>query len=316
MSVIVPIYKVEDYLKRCIESLVNQTYKNIEIILVDDGSPDNCGAICDDYSLKYNRIRVIHKENGGLSDARNYGLVVAQGEYILFVDSDDFIELDAIEKMILFAKENHLDIICGDSYRTIVNESNSIVNRTKMFGGTIENKVFTGEEYVVDCISKKKFSVTVCTRMYRTDLIKENNLYFKKDLLHEDENWTPRVLLAAKRVVYINMTFYHYLIRKNSITQIENRKKHVEDVLSTCNELIVEYNIQHISELNKKILKDYLARLYINTSTYGKYEKNFYTKVIDKKFPLRNAYFLKTRIESIVYAVSISLYRYLKLKFS
>jgi len=316
VSVIVPIYKVEDYLSRCVDSIVNQTYKNIEIILVDDGSPDLCGKICDDYSLKYSRIRVIHKTNGGLSDARNYGLAAARGKFILFVDSDDYIDLDAIERMVLLAKENTLDIICGDSYRTIVNNSNSTVNRTKLFGGTVEKKVCTGEEYLVECINKKKYSVAVWTRMYSTDLIKTNDLYFKKDLLHEDEIWTPRVLLAAKRVGYIKMPFYHYLIRNNSITQIENRKKHVLDVLGTCNELEAEYNNRPISESNKRILKDYLARLYINTSTFGKYENNFYTKVIEKKFPLKNAYFLKTRIESLVFAVSPRLYRYIKQKLS
>ncbi|QFF99864.1 glycosyltransferase family 2 protein [Psychrobacillus glaciei] len=157
VSVIVPVYKVEDYLNRCVDSLVNQTYENMEIILIEDGSPDNCGIICDEYSLKYQRISVIHKENGGLSDARNHGIDAAKGEYILFVDSDDFIELDAIEKMILYAKEHRLDIVCGDTYRTILNDSEPIFSRTKLCGGTLENKIITGEEYLVDCIKKKDF---------------------------------------------------------------------------------------------------------------------------------------------------------------
>ena len=100
ISVIIPIYKVEKYLNRCVESVVNQSYQNLEIILVDDGSPDNCPKMCDDWAEKDNRIKVIHKENGGLSDARNAGLKVAMGEYISFVDSDDWIAKDFYEVLI------------------------------------------------------------------------------------------------------------------------------------------------------------------------------------------------------------------------
>ncbi|QFF99863.1 hypothetical protein PB01_14090 [Psychrobacillus glaciei] len=163
---------------------------------------------------------------------------------------------------------------------------------------------------------KKRFSVAVWTRMYRTNLIKENVLYFKEGILHEDENWTPKVLLVAKRVGYISIPFYHYVIRNNSITQMENRKKHIADVLNTCKELEEEYNKRDISESNKRILKDYLARLYINTCTFGKYDGNFYINIVDKKFPLRNSYFIKTKIESLIYVLSIPLYKYIKLKYS
>lgn len=101
ISIIVPIYKVERYLKRCVDSILNQTFTDFELILVDDGSPDNCGRICDEYAEKDNRIYVIHKENGGLSDARNAGLDYATGQYIIFVDSDDFVEPDLLEKPII-----------------------------------------------------------------------------------------------------------------------------------------------------------------------------------------------------------------------
>lgn len=316
VSVIVPIYKVEKYLKRCVDSIINQTYKYIEIILVDDGSPDCCGEICDQYSKFDSRVKVIHKNNGGLSDARNYGIDIAEGQYILFVDSDDYIELDAIEKMVSYAKENNLDIVCADAYRITANDNDSIINKTVLVGGVSNGKVMTGEEYLVDCIYKRKFSVAVWTRMYSTKLIKGNNIYFIKGLLHEDENCTPKILLAAKRVGYFSFAFYNYIIRNNSITQTTNRKKHIIDVLKTCRDLEVEYDKSVISIKSKKVLKDYLVRLYINTSTFGEYDKKFYKSKIDKKFILRNSYFLKTRIEAIIYFFSISLYRYIKIKFS
>ncbi len=110
ISVIVPVYKVEAYLNRCVESIVNQSYSNLEIILVDDGSPDRCPEMCDVWSQKDKRIKVIHKENGGLSDARNAGMAIATGTYIGFVDSDDWIDRDFYEKLLLTLKENHAQL--------------------------------------------------------------------------------------------------------------------------------------------------------------------------------------------------------------
>lgn len=112
VSVIVPVYKVEKYLHRCIDSIINQTYKNLEIILVDDGSPDNCGKICDEYAEKDNRIKVIHKSNGGLSSARNAGLDVANGDYVYFVDSDDYIDTKLVEDNLNLAIEHDADMVC------------------------------------------------------------------------------------------------------------------------------------------------------------------------------------------------------------
>ena len=113
ISVIIPIFKVEEYICECVESIINQTYKNLEIILVDDGSPDNCGRICDDYAEKDIRIKVIHKENGGLSDARNVGLVTAKGEYIVFVDGDDCMPDDGIEYLYYLISSKKADIAIG-----------------------------------------------------------------------------------------------------------------------------------------------------------------------------------------------------------
>ena len=110
ISIIVPVYNVEKYIHECVDSIINQTYKNIEIILVDDGSPDNCGKICDEYAKKDNRIKVIHKPNGGLSDARNHGIDVANGEWLMFIDSDDWIEPNMAEKLLHSALNNKADL--------------------------------------------------------------------------------------------------------------------------------------------------------------------------------------------------------------
>lgn len=307
VSIIVPVYNVESYLIKCINSILNQTYKNLEIILVNDGSTDSSGEICEQYSKIDNRIKVIHKENGGLSDARNFGIKTAKGKYILFVDSDDYIEENAVEKLLEVSEKKNLDVVCGNSIKI------SDYNKRTMFGGVNENIVKTGLDYLVECINNKRFSAPVWLRMYRADLIKNNNLYFKKGLLHEDENWTPKVLLKANRVAYINFSFYNYIIRKNSITQKKDKTKNIKDIIYTCNELEKIYNSLNISEKHKNILKDYLARLYMNTCTYGEFDINFYKKLVNKKFPLVNSYNLKTKLEAVIYIFSIKLYRLLKI---
>lgn len=311
VSVIVPVYKVENFLNRCVDSIINQTYKRIEIILVNDGSPDNSGNICDMYAEIDSRVRVIHKNNGGLSDARNSGFSMANGEYTIFIDSDDYIELDAIEKMISFARLNQLDIVCCNAYKIINDEyetRNSII-----VGGTTD-QIMSGQEYLIDSIIKKKYTAAVWTRMYKTSLLKNKSIFFKKGILHEDEDWTPRVLLAANRVGYYNFTFYNYIVREGSITQVQNREKHIRDVIATCNELVKTINHLKIDCLSKKILNDYYARLYMNTVTYGVYNKKTYKDIIDKKFVIRNAYFIKSKAEAFVYFFNEQLYRYIKLK--
>ena len=115
ISIIVPVYKVEEELERCVQSLVNQTYKNIEIILVDDGSPDRCPLLCDEYAQKDSRVRVIHKKNGGLSDARNVGLQATTGEYVLYIDSDDYIDLDSCERFLKATEQQKVDIVVGSA---------------------------------------------------------------------------------------------------------------------------------------------------------------------------------------------------------
>ena len=115
ISIIIPVYKVEKYLKRCVDSVIGQTYPNLQIILVDDGSPDNCPQICDEYAAQDKRIEVIHQANAGVSNARNNGLKVAKGDYILFIDSDDYIAPDMCEKMLAFAQQTQADIVVCDS---------------------------------------------------------------------------------------------------------------------------------------------------------------------------------------------------------
>ena len=132
VTVIVPVYKVEPYLRRCLDSIVNQTYKNLEIILIDDGSPDNCGVICDEYAENDKRIKVIHKENGGVSRARNEGINVARGEYIAFVDSDDYIEPDLVEKSCIAVEKSGSDFLKFGIYEEYYKSNGELLSREEV----------------------------------------------------------------------------------------------------------------------------------------------------------------------------------------
>lgn len=167
ISVIIPIYNVEKYLKKCIDSIINQTYKNLEIILVDDGSPDNCGKICDEYAKKDQRIRVIHKKNGGLSDARNAGIDIAKGKYIAFVDSDDYVEKEYIEIMYKELKKNNVKIVqCGINK---ISDNEEIIDNY----GYLKDELINSQRIMEEKYTKYPISnVVAWNKLYDIDLFK------------------------------------------------------------------------------------------------------------------------------------------------
>lgn len=295
-SIIVPVYKVEKYLDKCVESIINQTYKDIEVILVDDGSPDNCPLICDEYAKKDSRVKVIHKTNGGLSDARNKGLEVATGDYILFIDSDDYIELDACEKFSRFQGKNY-DILIGDA---IVEGGICDLSHIEL------NKAVSGVIYYKEALLKHRTPVVAWINAYRHEFLKENDLKFKYGILHEDEEFTPRAFLIAQTVVCTKNFFYHYMIRSDSIMQQKDQRRHAVDSYNTCCEHEVRFRKIKDVEL-KNLLLDSLVTSYLSSFQRAKlyqYGKEY----IHKDFCLRNAYTFKTKLKSILFNLSPRLY--------
>lgn len=209
ISVIVPIYNVEKYLSKCVDSIINQTYNNLEIILVDDGSPDNCPKICDEYAKKDDRIKVIHKENGGLSDARNAGMKIATGEYISFIDSDDYISNNFIETLYSAMKAENSDIIECDIVRFEEGTEPYFEN------GKGEINSFTTEKALSLLIAENKFHQYVWNKLYKAEFVL--NIQFTKGKLNEDEFWTYRIFGQAEKVTKINKPMYFYLQRGGSI---------------------------------------------------------------------------------------------------
>ena len=209
ISVIVPIYKVEPYLDRCVRSIVEQAYENLEIILVDDGSPDNCPAICDAWAAKDSRIRVIHKENGGLSDARNAGLEVATGEYVSFIDSDDHIAPDFLARLQDAMVKTGAEVAgCAADY---VDEDGNVLRLRNAADVSEMGKL----EALRRLVQEDGVYQTVWNKLYRRDVI--DGIPFAVGKLNEDEFWTYRVLDRIEKLAIVSEPLYHYLQRFGSI---------------------------------------------------------------------------------------------------
>ena len=222
VSVIVPVYNVEEYLPKCLDSLINQTLKDIEIIVVNDGSPDNSQKIIDEYRKKDKRIISIVKENGGLGSARNVGLEKAKGEYIVYVDSDDWIELDMLEQMYNQGIDENADIvICG--YKSVYPTREEIYSiSSNIISDTLENKN-----------SKIFNTVSVWCKIYKRDFLIKTKIKFVEDKVwYEDFAYTVKLLSQTKKISFVNKPFYNYLIRENSIMNNSKLLKNLDIILA------------------------------------------------------------------------------------
>lgn len=243
ISVIVPIYKVEQYLSRCVDSIITQTYKDIEIILVNDGSPDRCGQICDEYAQEDARVRVVHKVNGGLSDARNAGLEIAKGEYVTFIDSDDFVALNMLEHLVNRLIQYDAGIVQCEHLRvykdSMVQDTTLKINQptSSSLRGTAsgneagcgnldvgmsneEDVVMTGLEAMESCLTEHcHVKVNTWAKLYRRDLFIDNDIRFPVGRIHEDNFTTYKLCYFAKTVVCSSNCLYFYLIREDSIME-------------------------------------------------------------------------------------------------
>lgn len=221
VSVIVPIYQVEAYLEKCVQSIRNQTYSELEIILVDDGSPDRCGAICDHYAEEDGRIRVIHKCNGGLADARNAGMQEAHGQYVLFVDSDDWIHKKLIQRTVETAEKYEADIVFFD------------------YAGVEEGKrkkeIFTADVPQRCVLSAEKeprlvmCSCSAVNKLYRRSFWDKTGICFPTGRHYEDLGTVPKVMGLAGRIVYQKEVLYYYRMRNGSIMHSTDFKKNFTD---------------------------------------------------------------------------------------
>lgn len=213
ISIILPIYKVEKYLKKCIDSILAQTFKDFELILVDDGSPDRCPEICDEYAKLDQRIRVIHKKNGGLSDARNAGLDIAQGDFVGFVDSDDYVSKQMLEVMYKNIVKYNADWVMGNYVR--VDQNDCIIHDNNAYQIHAE-RCYSRDEFIEELVTEHgSFFVIAWSKLYKRDVFE--HLRFPKGKQHEDEFLIHHIVGRSEKIVCIKEVVYYYLQRSESI---------------------------------------------------------------------------------------------------
>lgn len=232
VSIIVPVYNVEKYLEECLDSLIGQTLQDIEIILIDDGSKDTSGSICDKYSEKDNRIKVIHQQNCGQSAARNVGLNIAEGEYILFVDSDDYIQLDACEMLYKEAKRHNSDIVNGD----ILNESDKIIN-SDFRSLNCDYKAVSISEFLKEKINTETYDIVPWIYFVRREFLINSNIRFLEGCFYEDQLWTLQLLSLSGKAVKIRFPYYYYRTNREGSTTNNLKLKNGKDSATICNKM-------------------------------------------------------------------------------
>lgn len=232
VSIVIPVYNVEKYLRQCLDSVVCQTFKDIEIIIVDDGSQDNCGSICDEYAAKDKRITVIHQQNKGLSEARNAGIEAASGEYFMFIDSDDWVEPDLLKKLCDTAFENDADMCCCTHKRQ---EGKRVYVRKGRSEPLEDMEIYEGDRKIEAFIRDRRFTNTAWAKLFSAELFKE--LRFPPGRLYEDVFVMHRIVYAAKRIVNIKYDGYIYRRHSESITGRKYSDKQKDCVYSRYEQL-------------------------------------------------------------------------------
>lgn len=259
VSIILPVYNVEKYLRESIESAINQTLMDIEIIAVNDGSTDSSLDILKKYEKKYSSVKVIDQENKGLSGARNTGLNIAKGEYVYFLDSDDYIDLDAMRYCYNIAKENNLDIVTFDATSFRDRDYNG-----KLLSGNydrksrLDSKVRTGEEFYNYAKENRGYRPPVWLNFYKREFLKSNNIDFYEGIIHEDELFSIKSFLLAKKVMYIPKVYFNRRVRQDSIMTKKISDKNYHGFFVTANESYKFYILnkdKFKSNTNSKIIK-------------------------------------------------------------
>lgn len=280
LSIIIPVYNVELYLKECIDSVIKQDIENYEIICINDGSTDESFRILKNYSEKYNFIKVLNQKNKGLSETRNVGLFKASGEFIIFLDSDDFIKENSLKDLIKIIKENKLEVLAYN-YINYYNKKKYFIEDRKI----TQNKTMTGIEYYKE-MSKDKSCPMSWLNIYRKDFLIANGLKFCEGIIHEDVEFMIRMLPKVKKMQYINNPIYYYRKRSGSIMNSERfnpkKRESFEKIIKTC------------GKEKKKIKDKELEKILdcrISTSTFSILKEELKEKYIERKknkFTLKN----------------------------
>lgn len=242
VSIIVPVYNVEDYLDECVNSLINQTMQEIQIILVDDGSSDQSGKMIDDYAASDNRVVAVHKENGGQSSARNFGLKHASGEYVLYVDSDDYIIPETCQVLYTNAQEQDADIIHGD----MLNEAETLKKNSSFRRMQSDGRITKTESFLKEKIKTGTYDIVPWLYMVKREFLIKNQLFFAEGYYYEDQLYTMELLACPGKILKIRFPFYFYRMdRPGSTTNVMSLKK-ATDAAYICGKMLEQ--LEKISE--------------------------------------------------------------------
>lgn len=265
LSIIVPVYNVEPWLNKCIDSLLDETYEDIEIILIDDGSTDKSGEICDKYALQSKKIKVFHNKNHGLSYSRNFGIKNSTGKYVMFVDSDDYIsDKKIVEKFINILDEEKSDFIYTSYCRFEDGKEDEITEilPIDIKKSEIENKL--GIDILALLIEKNNYHHAAYLKICNKKFLIDNNLFFKEGIYHEDAEWSPKLFYYSKKISIYSEPYYMRRMRENSIITTTNEKskvKKINDRLKVAYDLIKFFNVLPEGNTKKIIIND-LVRMY------------------------------------------------------
>lgn len=278
-SFVVPVYNVEGYLKRCVDSLIAQQDQGLEVILVDDGSTDKSKELCDKYADQYPWISVVHKANGGLSSARNMGIDQARGDYIFFLDSDDYVDVHMCQKLKEYLEVyTKADVVSIDGYEI---EKDVYTNMRRI---PLRKVFFTkGEDYLITRYKQRNMNVEACLYLYRREFLNKNKFRFVEGILHEDVEFTYRVIMSSKYVLSVPDAFYYYVIRDGSISTQRDRTKNIQDLFQTL-EQINACAEQTVNRELGKWMKNAALNSYLNMIQEARMYQPQYRRYIHKSF--------------------------------
>lgn len=309
LSIIIPMYNVEQYIGKCLDSCLSQDLSKdeYEIVVVDDGSPDNSSRIVEEFMKRYSNIRLINRENGGLSAARNTGIREAKGEYVWFVDSDDWIEKNILKYLMSEIYKNRLDALC---FNLMLVYSDGLSKSYHIKHGTNE-KVFKGDEFL--CVVD--MPPAAWAAIYKKNFLIKNSLYFYEGILHEDQEFTPRAYFLANRIMFVDKVCYYYFQRVGGIMKSKQNHRRCMDLLTVADSLN-EFTDKYIAK-HTKVYDIFSEKInFIFSQSLAYYEKSVFP--LDKYrekvyYPLRTSEqtSIKNRLKYCLANISLSLYLFI-----
>lgn len=304
-SIIMPVYNVEKYVSQAIESVLNQSNDEWELIIINDGSTDDSFNICKRYSENNNRIKLINKNNSGVADARNKGLENSKGDYIIFLDSDDYLENECLDKLNRNIS-NEMDIYICSFERVFKDGNKRIFNR---YDSLFPNIIANGQIIINNMYNKNIYECSIWANVYKRDFIRNNKLFFTSQLLHEDEEWFLKAMLLANRVQVIDIKLYNTRAGiENSIINSKNYNKNISKIIISDNILRFIKKIEFENESLRERVRLGMTSFYINavvsSNIFNKNERNKIIEFADeKKYILKNSISTKQKLGKAIFDI-------------